>query len=1140
MLPGGLVWRKDAARVRFARVMLSVFLLAVAPCASWAGERISGTSNAGVHDDIISCGGNTATASAHTITGAIGQTAVSFSTAPSAKYIEHGWPSVDTTAPSAGTPVAPAYANATPIVITYSGASDSGGSGLALVKLWYKKGTSGAWTNSGLTKTTASGSFNFAAVSGDDTYYFGLQATDYAGNSSVQPSGNGADSTVYDTAPPVVTIGTPSGGPVNSSGTVSFPVTVSGASSINLVAGNVTINHSGTGGGSVTVQNGATASPTVEVTGLTGDGAITISIAAGAAADLAGNTSAAAGPSGSVTVDNTGPAVVIGTPSGGPINSGGTAQFPVTVTGAANINLVPGNVTINHNGTGGGSVTIQNGTTASPRIRVTGVTGNGSITVSIAANVATDAAGNASSGTGPSAAVAVDNTAPSVTSISAPSVSQTNSGPVSYTVTFNETVTGFDSAGDIDVQATGTAAPGTIAIAGSGPYTVTLSNIAGNGTLKIAVKAGAAADTAGNANVVSSASTAFNVDNILPTVESITRRTPLNEVTKLGTVTWLVTFAEAVYGLTPSDFTAVTVSGALTGEENLSVSAASGISVQVTSGPFTGSGVLRLDVLAASATIIDAVGNALEADYTTGESYSIDQAGPVIDPLEDRAVASFTPTISGSATDNIAGVASVNVRVYNGTGYDHAFAASVTPPDAASCSWSAAVNIALAEGDYTVTVTGTDTVGNAGAPESFTLTVDTSVPTTTVAGLLTSDTTPTLTGTATTQAPRTITQVNVIVDGVTYPATLLNSGSAVNWQMTIPAAGALADGIYSVTAEARNSVGLTGTGTPGTLTVDSTAPAVGYTPLATYAATVTLSGTLTEAVGVASMTVNVAGADHAVTPVMESGSEYSWSLDLGAMAEGSYAVTITSVDTVGNSAPATYAAGLIVDRTPPTGSVTIENGAMYTNLAEVALTLSGADALSGVAFMRFSADGLTWEPADWAAAPAFSEEYGAYVLSPGEGEKSVYVQLRDAAGNESTIEIRDTIQVDLTNPAITGVSAAPGEARTGDVVELSFTVSEALYGNPTVTVNGHDAEYVSGKAEAFTYSYAVTEEDEPGPATIIVMAEDLAGNQGVEENTDALIILQEAAGMPVAAWPLLLLAPGAAAWILRRRDRFRR
>ena len=109
---------------------------------------------------------------------------------------------VELVPPTAGTAQSPATATNSPIVVTYSGASDNqGGSGLKEVALWFKKNADGTWADSGLRETGGSGSFEFSGMTGDGTYYFDLVAKDNAWNLSAAPFGSGDCSTVY-TAPP--------------------------------------------------------------------------------------------------------------------------------------------------------------------------------------------------------------------------------------------------------------------------------------------------------------------------------------------------------------------------------------------------------------------------------------------------------------------------------------------------------------------------------------------------------------------------------------------------------------------------------------------------------------------------------------------------------------------------------------------------------------------------------------------------------------------------------------------------------------------------------------------------------------------------------------------------------------------------
>ena len=100
--------------------------------------------------------------------------------------------------------------------------------------------------------------------------------------------------------------------------------------------------------------------------------------------------------------------------------------------------------------------------------------------------------------------------------------------------------------------------------------------------------------------------------------------------------------------------------------------------------------------------------------------------------------------------------------------------------------------------------------------------------------------------------------------------------------------------------------------------------------------------------------------------------------------------------------------GTLVDTTPPTGTVSINNGATTANSAYVTLNLASVDAESGMgpgALMIFSNDNIHWsEPEAYAATKA-------WVIMPGNGNKTVYVKYQDAAGNWSP-PYSDTINLD--------------------------------------------------------------------------------------------------------------------------------
>ncbi|MBN1558148.1 MAG: hypothetical protein JW951_08385, partial [Lentisphaerae bacterium] len=95
---------------------------------------------------------------------------------------------IDRTAPAAGHVVS--AENMSPVTLAYEGAHDAG-TGLKAVTLWYRKGSGGVWTASGLTAGGTAGTFDFLPPDGAGTYYFAVRAEDNAGNVSAPIQGDG-------------------------------------------------------------------------------------------------------------------------------------------------------------------------------------------------------------------------------------------------------------------------------------------------------------------------------------------------------------------------------------------------------------------------------------------------------------------------------------------------------------------------------------------------------------------------------------------------------------------------------------------------------------------------------------------------------------------------------------------------------------------------------------------------------------------------------------------------------------------------------------------------------------------------------------------------------------------------------------
>lgn len=121
-----------------------------------------------------------------------------------------------------------------------------------------------------------------------------------------------------------------------------------------------------------------------------------------------------------------------------------------------------------------------------------------------------------------------------------------------------------------------------------------------------------------------------------------------------------------------------------------------------------------------------------------------------------------------------------------------------------------------------------------------------------------------------------------------------------------------------------------------------------------------------------------------------------------------YYVAVTAYDTSSNESEKSTEMSAYVpvpDTTAPTGSIVINAGAATTPTRSVTLTLSATDA-SGVAAMKISNDGTTWSD-----ECTFSTSQ-AWVLTSGDGLKTVYAMFKDTAGNWSSA-VSDTISLGL-------------------------------------------------------------------------------------------------------------------------------
>lgn len=214
---------------------------------------------------------------------------------------------------------------------------------------------------------------------------------------------------------------------------------------------------------------------------------------------------------------------------------------------------------------------------------------------------------NTAPGTGGGGTTPPDTTAPTVANFT---IGTSTATSANFQIVFGETVTGVDAA-DFATVTTGGAVATIGAVTGTGTtYTIPVT-FTGTGSVQLNLKASGTgiADAAANALATGATgpvhtinTTGGTTDTVRPTVASFAPG-----ASTAASVTFSLTFSEAVTGVNSADFAAVTTGGA---SATIGPVAGSGAAytIPVT---FTGTGTIRLDLNATGTGIADAAGNAI-------------------------------------------------------------------------------------------------------------------------------------------------------------------------------------------------------------------------------------------------------------------------------------------------------------------------------------------------------------------------------------------------------------------------------------------------------------------------------------------------------------------------------------------------
>ncbi len=127
------------------------------------------------------------------------------------------------------------------------------------------------------------------------------------------------------------------------------------------------------------------------------------------------------------------------------------------------------------------------------------------------------------------------------------------------------------------------------------------------------------------------------------------------------------------------------------------------------------------------------------------------------------------------------------------------------------------------------------------------------------------------------------------------------------------------------------------------------------------------------------------------------------------------------------------------DVTPPAGTISINDGALWTNARLVTLAVTASDATSNVVAMSFTNDGSTFSDWETVAATKSSWDLTVYGGTTSEGVKTVTARFKDAAGNIGLVSA--TISLDQTAPAAPPLTAHPASAFSARDVQSNVPVS---------------------------------------------------------------------------------------------------
>ncbi|WP_099517036.1 InlB B-repeat-containing protein [Paenibacillus sp. BIHB 4019] len=208
--------------------------------------------------------------------------------------------------------------------------------------------------------------------------------------------------------------------------------------------------------------------------------------------------------------------------------------------------------------------------------------------------------------------------------------------------------------------------------------------------------------------------------------------------------------------------------------------------------------------------------------------------------------------------------------------------------------------------------------------------------------------------------------------------------------------------------------------------------------------------------------------------------------------DGNKTVYVRLIDRAGNIT--IIQDSIILDTTPPTGTVVVNNGSAYTNNANVNVDITPDAGVTDIANIRYSINGGA--PTTIAYMSSFQIDVGST-----DGLKAITIRLIDHAGNESSV-YSSNVTLD-TEPPTGTVAINGGAAYTADrEVTLEFALAAGVTDVASVQLSNDNLSWSSEQAYSASMSYTLPAGD--GSKTVYVRFIDRAGNTGLAQASIAL------------------------------------